>query len=344
MLTYDESTERAAELVRMVIPKLAQAELPINPINYALMYEYCIGRNKHLNILIDEVLSGVRTLTPEASEDLFRVYILGTSADRLEVVGTKVHGILENTSELLTDTGGEIDQYNRELERTKQTLDDVHDPADVRPLVKGLMSASKSMIVSNTHLNKQLELRTSEIERLKKDIETIRAEASLDPLTGVANRKTFDQNLKAALNEQRSSKRKTCLLMVDLDKFKGINDQFGHLVGDRVLCFVAETLNNSVKGSDTVARFGGEEFCVILQNSTSEGAMRVAETMRKTVSEARLRRGESGDLLGQITVSIGVACAGIGKDPESLIELADQAMYKSKREGRNRVTMGGDCN
>lgn len=343
MLSYQESTERAAELVRLVIPKLAKAQLPINPVNYALMYEYCLGRNKALNQLLDEVLSGTRTLTPSDSNNLFRIHILGATADRLEVVGNKVRSILDTTSEMLHGTGDDIDQYSRELERTKSVLDHPHDPADVRPLVSGLMAATQTMVASNTALNHELDLRTGEIERLKSDIETIRTEASLDPLTGAANRKTFDDNLAKALREQRNGNTKTCLLIIDLDKFKQINDTYGHLVGDRVLCFVADTLNESVRGSDTVARYGGEEFAVILLKSTPDGAMKVAENIRKNISEARIRRGQGGETLGQITVSIGVSYARPGTTSESLIELADQAMYKSKREGRNRVTLGGEA-
>lgn len=343
MLSYEESIERTAELVRLVIPKLARAKLPINPINYALMYEYCIGRNQSLNQLLEEVLSGKRILTPADSDNLYRIHILGATSDRLELVGNKVRNILDTTSDLLHGTGDDIEQYSRELERTKTKLDHPHDPADVRPLVSGLMVATHTMVASNTALNQELDLRTSEIERLKKDIETIRSQASLDSLTGVANRKTFDDSLQKALREQREGSTKTCLLLVDLDKFKHINDTYGHLVGDRVLCFVADTLNEAVRGSDTVARYGGEEFVIILLKSTPDGAMKIADSIRKSIAEARIRRGQGGDTLGQITVSIGVSYASVGAAPDTLIELADQAMYKSKREGRNRVTLGGEA-
>ncbi|HFD86697.1 MAG TPA: GGDEF domain-containing protein, partial [Gammaproteobacteria bacterium] len=302
MRPYEETIERAAELVRMVIPKLAQAKLPINPINYALWYEYFLGRDKALMNSLDQLVKDTDCCASEAAENLFRLHILGVPTDRLEMIGGKVHSILDSTSDLLDNTSGHLEQFNREMTHTQAVLDEAVDPAEIRPLVTGLIKASESMITSNSELSQQLTIRSGEIERLKHEIETIRAEAALDPLTGVANRKTLQEAIVNALaNQSSSQKRYVCLIMIDIDRFKVVNDNFGHLVGDRVLRYVAEVLTESVKGKDTVARFGGEEFCVVLPNTTPEGAQAVAENIRKTIEEARLRRGKDGTLLGKIT-------------------------------------------
>ncbi len=345
MRPYEETVERAAELVRMVIPKLSQAKLPINPINYALWYEYFLGRDKTLMNALDTLIGKGEddSCAAEAAENLFRIHIIGVSSDRLEMIGGRVQNILDNTSDMLSQTGDQLEQFNREMSHTKEVLDEAVDPAEIRPLISGLIAASDSMIASNSELTQQLSIRCGEIERLKQDIETIRAEAALDPLTGVANRKTFNEALSNALREHQDTQRFVCLIMIDIDRFKIINDKFGHLVGDRVLRFIADVLTESVKGRDTVARFGGEEFCVVLPNTTPEGAQAVAENIRKTIEEARLRRGKDGELLGKITVSVGVAWANRGIQPEELIDLADKALYSSKRSGRNMVSLGGLC-
>ncbi len=343
MRSYEETVERAAELVRMVIPRLASAQQPINPINYALWYEYYLGRNKALMDILDSLLTDPDKYTNEKAEELFRLHIMGTSSDRLEMIGNKVNSILDSTSDLLNNTDEHLEQFNREVTHTKAVLDEAIDPAEIRPLINGLISASDSVITANKALCQQIAIRGDEIERLREEIETARAEAARDPLTGLANRKTLDEALANALSENREQDRYCCLIMVDIDRFKVINDTFGHLVGDRVIRFIANALTDSVKGRDTVARFGGEEFCIILPNTKPEGAQIVAESIRKTIEEARLRRSKDGELLGKITVSLGVAWAKAGQNSEALIDLADQALYQAKRSGRNRVAIGGQC-
>ena len=128
--------------------------------------------------------------------------------------------------------------------------------------------------------------------------------------------------------------------MMDIDHFKAFNDNFGHLLGDEVLKIVAKSLTDCVKGADVVARYGGEEFSVILPNTPLNGAQRVAETIRATIAKRELKRRDSGESYGQITVSVGVSLLRPGSDTnESLIKRADDALYKSKRHGRNRVTL-----
>ena len=343
MRSYEETVERAAELVRMVIPRLASAQLPINPINYALWYEYFLGRNKALMDELDRLANQPDGLDADKAEELFRIHILGTSSDRLELIGNKVHNMLESTAEMLNGTGDHLEQFNREVTHTKAVLDEAIDPAEIRPLVSSLISASDSVVSANKALCQQLSMRSEEIERLKEEIETIHAQAALDPLTGLANRKSFNEALESALSENRDKEKFTCLILIDIDRFKAINDRFGHLVGDRVLRFIAKSLTDSVKGRDTVARFGGEEFAVILPDTRPDGAQAVAENIRKVIEEARLRRSKDGELLGKITVSLGVAWARTGQPANDLIELADQALYQAKRSGRNQVAIGGLC-
>ncbi len=343
MRSYEETVERAAELVRMIIPRLASAKLPINPINYALWYEYFLGRDKALMDQLDRISSHPEGFNAEKAEELFRIHILGTSSDKLELLGNKVRDMLANTTEMLNGTSDHLEQFNREVTHTKAVLDEAIDPAEIRPLVSGLISASNSVVSANKALYEQLSMRTEEIERFKKEIETIQAQAALDPLTGIANRKSFDEALASALSENRDKEKFTCLILIDIDRFKSINDRFGHLVGDRVLRFIAKSLTDSVKGRDTVARFGGEEFAVILPETKPEGAQAVAENIRKAIEEARLRRSKDGELLGKITVSLGVAWAKAGQPANALIDLADQALYQAKRNGRNQVAIGGLC-
>lgn len=127
------------------------------------------------------------------------------------------------------------------------------------------------------------------------------------------------------------------LMLTDIDHFKTFNDNFGHLTGDQVLRLVAMSVKHNVKGEDTTARYGGEEFAVILPNTILRAAVTVAEHIRRAVIAKELMKRSTGEHLGRMTISIGVATLRKGDTGQSLIERADTCLYAAKRHGRNRV-------
>jgi diguanylate cyclase len=125
--------------------------------------------------------------------------------------------------------------------------------------------------------------------------------------------------------------------MCDIDHFKRFNDTWGHQTGDQVLRLVANCLSENVKGRDTAARYGGEEFVVILRQTALDGAAKLADQIRGNVENKKLVKKSTGDILGTITISIGVAQLRADDTPELLIQRADRALYRAKNTGRNRV-------
>ena len=126
-------------------------------------------------------------------------------------------------------------------------------------------------------------------------------------------------------------------MLTDIDHFKTFNDNFGHLTGDQVLRLVAMSVKHNVKGKDTTARYGGEEFAVILPNTNLRAAVTVAEHIRRAVMAKELMKRSTGEHLGRMTISIGVATLRKGDTGQSLIERTDTCLYAAKRHGRNRV-------
>jgi diguanylate cyclase (GGDEF)-like protein len=167
--------------------------------------------------------------------------------------------------------------------------------------------------------------------------------ALTDGLTGLLNRRAFDEAL--ALEWKRTVRygSQISLLLLDLDHFKLFNDQYGHLAGDDCLRAVAAAVRDAVRTTDRVARYGGEEITVILPATSSAGASAAAEKVRSAVEALQIIHEGNPKCGGRVTVSIGVATAFVRQSevasamPESLIHAADNAMYKAKREGRNRV-------
>ncbi len=163
--------------------------------------------------------------------------------------------------------------------------------------------------------------------------------SSMDGLTGLANRRQFDATLEQEWQKAIRSELPLSLLFADIDYFKRYNDSYGHQAGDDCLKKVADSLQKTVhRPADLVSRYGGEEFVMILPDTTSEGALAVAEKMLKYVSDLKIPH-ENSDSADHVTLSIGVAtlCPEEGSSPDELIEAADRVLYKAKDNGRNCI-------
>ena len=157
-----------------------------------------------------------------------------------------------------------------------------------------------------------------------------------DLLTGIGNRPHIEARIRAAISDFRLRQRPFGILFIDIDHFKDFNDSYGHLLGDKILKMAATTLRQKLRGSDSCGRWGGEEFIALAYDLDSAGLAKVAEKLRQSVAAATVRQNEQD--LG-VTISIGATLIRAEDTFQSLVERADQLMYESKRQGRNRVTV-----
>jgi diguanylate cyclase (GGDEF)-like protein/PAS domain S-box-containing protein len=180
-----------------------------------------------------------------------------------------------------------------------------------------------------------------EIEKKAKELEEMRDELTrlsyTDDLTGIYNHRFFIQQLTREVDRQKRYPTQLALLMIDIDYFKDYNDTNGHLAGDKVLKAISMIIQNAVRQTDFVSRYGGEEFCAILINTGREGAVAIAERVRKMVAEMPFPN-ENAQPNGDLTVSVGVATySSTIATVTDLIREADNALYRAKRSGRNRI-------
>ncbi len=166
--------------------------------------------------------------------------------------------------------------------------------------------------------------------RLIEEKKKLITESLTDPLTGILNRRAILEELSQRMNHHLYDFEHLSILMLDIDLFKKINDNYGHIVGDKVLIKVSEIISQLIRGFDTVGRYGGEEFLVILPNTNSENAYKAAERIRKKIEETEF------DDIEHLTVSIGFTSYA-DESIESLINKADQNLYEAKRTGKNKV-------
>ena len=159
---------------------------------------------------------------------------------------------------------------------------------------------------------------------------------NIDALTGLTNRRGLEQSFAMVHQRCIEKQQSVCLIMADIDHFKKINDQHGHMVGDRVIALVAQLLRENMRTIDKVARYGGEEFAVILPDTELQEATAMAERVRAIISNAAIRVNDS-DSLVSVTLSLGVAQMQAGESLDILIANADKTLYQAKNLGRNRV-------
>jgi diguanylate cyclase len=193
------------------------------------------------------------------------------------------------------------------------------------------------MEVKHKVLESELKTSSSEIKSLRQRLESIREESRVDSLTGLLNRRGFDERMTLAVRGAADGHEQLCLLIGDVDHFKKFNDTWGHATGDQVLRLVAQCFKSNTKGRDTAARYGGEEFVVALPQTTLESATTVAEHIRAAVESKKIVKRSTGETLGSITLSIGVAKYVPGEAIADTLSRADACLYAAKRSGRNRV-------
>lgn len=157
-----------------------------------------------------------------------------------------------------------------------------------------------------------------------------------DPLTGAGNRIAMDQALEREVELSRRSQQPLSLLMLDIDFFKRINDTYGHTVGDQAIKAVANTLKANLRNIDMLFRYGGEEFLVLLNNTSSEAAVQVGERLRQAVQDWRY---QEQDITFSLSISLGCATLRPGENAASLQQRADEALYRAKHQGRNRLQL-----
>ena len=336
--TTKEEFARSLKYAKTAFSHLKSNSIPCSPQNYEVWYNYAAGYNPRLNREINEILRNRGTITVEEIEQLNEEILSPTRlGERIEKIGGKVSAEVEDVMTIVSSAIGSTSNYSDTLKGASDKLSSACDSGAIKKMVSDLIATTKAFEAANRELETELADRVKQIEELRTSIERVRNESLRDPLTDLANRKRFDQALETSIAESRKTDRPMTLLMTDIDHFKKFNDTFGHQTGDQVLRLVASILRQNVKGRDIACRYGGEEFAVILPRTNLNQATIVAEHIRKAILGKELVKRSTGESLGRITVSIGIAALSPKDDASSLIERADQCLYAAKNRGRNRV-------
>jgi diguanylate cyclase len=329
--------EEAADLTRLTLPLMAQHGIPTTPKNYAVWYRYVEGADERLEKAIDGIVQRGEPFSEEANEMLYRQYCAERDETALLDLRENLRNILVSLLGNLVDVSEQSDEYEALVSSSLEKLSNQPSAQEIRMIVDEIIEKTRDLGKSGKTMRNRLTEAAEELEKLKQQFERAKTEALVDFLTGVANRKAFDEKLMAAVRDSSTNGGLLSLLMIDIDHFKQFNDKYGHVVGDEVLKFTTARIKEMIRGTDFVARYGGEEFSVLLPETTLENAARVAENIREVFSKGKLKKSGSSTYLGQLTVSIGVGQYHSNETAKEFVQRTDQALYFAKENGRNRV-------
>ncbi len=313
--------------------------VPPTSANYEVWLAYRLGRNAPLRDAIDGRIATGEGFTAEFNTEVYERFFTGLGASaQIVLAGEKIARDLGQVVSFLKQAEEKSGDYGRTLETAATDLNRSLAPDQIRQVVSSLAAATLDMANHNQHLNEQLQRSTREIETLRASLESVRVESLTDSLTGLSNRRMFDETLRMRLEEARAQNTELCLVLCDIDHFKRFNDTWGHHTGDQILRFLASAMQAHARPDFLIARYGGEEFAMIMPRVSMRAAAQTAEALRAAIQTKRLRRRSTNEDLGQVTVSMGIARLQPGDTPAGLIERADACLYSSKRNGRNQVT------
>lgn len=338
MLRYQESKARSAELLRQVVGLMGQHEAPFNPISFAVWYEYASGMNRQLTYAIEAALQGGQRLDAQAVFSLYQSHVADIDPSVIQQIASNLHHMMGGMALKTAQVGEQAQVFGAELQGLTQALL-APDAAGLRAVVSHALAQVSPMSQALQDLSAQVAQSQHDIESLKGELVRVRDEALVDQLTHVLNRRGFDLQLAEMLHEPAAPGCAHGLIMIDIDHFKGVNDQHGHVMGDRILQATAGVLRACVsRKGPTVARYGGEEFAILLPHSSLSEVMALAHLVREQVRAMTIRDWRTQALLSPVTVSAGVAIVQPEDTAAQLVARADEALYASKRNGRDRVS------
>lgn len=338
MKVYTQNKFEAQDIFDKVIDAFQQYNITPNPMNFLIWYEYFLASNPSLVETLDDALHNKDSYTDTLAVRIYEDFLKTQHSDTSDLEKA-FRKLLERMVSKLMDWTKSMDSHTHALDQYVAQLserDDL-DPETLRNLTGHVISTTKSIVASQGEMQQDLLTATQHIKKLQTQLAQARAEAMTDVLTKLANRRWFEQDIEQAFSET-SENNELFVIIIDIDHFKKFNDNYGHLIGDAVLRFIAGILKKNIEPGQLVARLGGEEFAVLVPRSSREETIALAEHLRHKVSISQLKRKDTGEIVGNLTISLGVSAYHLGETWDNLYHRADTALYQSKEQGRNRTT------
>jgi diguanylate cyclase len=334
---FDElDFEYATSIAEKAVGSMAQHRVPPTPNNFHTWFKYSLGTSPVLKRAIDILVGNKRKFDTTTNRDLFAMYVAADNSDDTDVnnVSQQLHTVMSSAKQYLNVAIADNRSHMMAIGDMAEQADVGVDPA---PLVENLLNELAKAVNRAAKLETRFAESTRELDAIRDSLSKSEERAKTDTLTDLPNRRALDEFFRKAQIEAMEKGEPLSVLLIDIDHFKKFNDNFGHGVGDQVLRLMANVLKERLREYDLPARYGGEELIAVLPGADLATCAAVAERIRRVISECRITRRSTGELLPSITVSIGVGQFQFGESMTDLIERCDRALYLAKRNGRDRV-------
>jgi diguanylate cyclase len=329
----DLESEHVASVSGQALQLMAELSIPVTPANFTVWFAYVLGRSPALRKTIDILRSNKRRFDKTLNRELHGTFLRSSSfKQEVESISEELGAILSNVRDDLSGAIVGNSAQSAELSEVGRAL---HTENDSQRVLKRLGEELAKATQRASALEEKLVEASEELNELRASLEEAEARSRTDALTGLANRRAMEMFLRSAQINAMESGESLSVFLMDVDHFKKFNDKYGHQVGDQVLRVVAKYLQEGIREGDLAARYGGEELMCVLPGATLEICRQVADRIRARIAGARVTRRGTGQEIGQVTISTGVAQFKPGESFEGLIERCDEALYQAKQSGRN---------
>jgi diguanylate cyclase len=316
---------------------MGKHDAAFNPVTFTLWYEYVAGINPALTAAMDALLNEGKGMDDGVVIMLYQKHIAPADEAVMAQISGEMGRLLASLAQSASQTGDQAGAFGDQLTDLDQALAS-RDVEQLRPRLTEVIAGTAEMKSSVEALQQKVSTSQEEINRLRSDLDRATSEALMCPMTGILNRRGFEKKIESLLSQQAADGHSHCLVMLDIDHFKKVNDTHGHLMGDRVLQAVGEILRTAVTDANhAAARYGGEEFALLLPQTSLDKSVQLAEAVRSRTKAMKIRNRTTQEVLLTVTISGGVTAMKPDDDASSLISRADAALYAAKNSGRDRV-------
>ncbi len=334
---YKDTSEKAAKYLRLLVPLMVERNIPANPQNYAIWYEYVTGRNQALNKEIDQLLKESTSFSDEVTRDLFNRYLFSQNTQVAESLKNNINAILLDLIDCITENETEQKLFVDFLEARSIELDENITIQELRLIIEELTSESNSIRTNNNKLKDKLTKSQQQLQDIKTEFEHKKQDSDLDSLTGIKNLTAFERSLLSLSINAIQANKPLSILMLDIDHFNTFNQRHGNAIGDAALKVLVKIVQMNIKGADVLARYGEDKFVILLPDTPLKGAVVIGEKIRSMVQSQKMKKKSNGDPIKNITVSIGTTVLLSGEKPQTFVERSLKALSYAKSFGRNRI-------
>ncbi|EPJ45541.1 MAG: hypothetical protein OFPII_27050 [Osedax symbiont Rs1] len=334
-MRFAEKPTQSAEYLRQAIPLMVKYKIPPNPLNYALWYTYVTKKAPKLNIELEKAIETYGTCPTLVCEQMFREHLIKDEINDADGFQSKVIGLVNELHDKAGIASKCASQFQDVLNSSLTELRNQKSKISKEQIIESLSANTDSISKSNQQFQQQIIAAQMQIDQLKEELHSSRNDPRVDPATKLFNRQVFDTEVAQLV--QLSSENIASIAIFELDEFKAFNDNFGQAMGDKIILFIANLLNNQCKTPSLAIRYSGTQFAMILLGSDLVQATEISESMRKKVQSIRLRQKNSDAINNTLSVSFGLSQIRAEDTVESLTNRILKALTTARETGKNKI-------